>query len=312
MPFGFLVVPESYSEMPPVRLERWNHSKVVLTGLRFEYSLEVPSVLLQSSIIPTDSSDHNPLDFHADPPGSQQSSFGQILSLLPPNNYKQSLLIAHKYWQERAEIHVKEPEWLLTVESQNSKINNLIVRTPGKKQQTEHEEVAEKNGGCQLLLLHDQPTHFNLSVLCSRVRRHLLGLVGDEANAASILGANFSAGFIAGSVAAAATCPLDVAKTRRQIEKDPMKAMKTSTRQTLTNVWRDGGVRGLFMGVGPRVGRAGPSVGIVVSFYEVVKYMLHQSQAASSPNCASHNLFSGFALFVGGGESSFSIAVSSP
>jgi len=42
--------------------------------------------------------------------------------------------------------------------------------------------------------------------------------VGDEANAVSVLGANFSAGFVAGSLAAAATCPLDVAKTRRQIE----------------------------------------------------------------------------------------------
>lgn len=113
------------------------------------------------------------------------------------------------------------------------------------------------------------------------VRRHLLTLVGDEANGASILGANFSAGFIAGSIAAAATCPLDVAKTRRQIEKDPMKAMKTSTMETLMKVWRDGGVRGLFMGIGPRVGRAGPSVGIVVSFYEVVKHLVQQRQVAS-------------------------------
>lgn len=43
-------------------------------------------------------------------------------------------------------------------------------------------------------------------------------MIGDEANAVSVLGANFSAGFVAGSLAAAATCPLDVAKTRRQIE----------------------------------------------------------------------------------------------
>jgi solute carrier family 25, member 39/40 len=35
-----------------------------------------------------------------------------------------------------------------------------------------------------------------------------------------------------------------------------------------------GGLKGLFTGVGPRVARAGPSVGIVISCYEVVKYAL--------------------------------------
>lgn len=51
-----------------------------------------------------------------------------------------------------------------------------------------------------------------------QIRRRILGLVGDEASAPCILGTNFSAGFVAGILAAAATCPLDVAKTRRQIE----------------------------------------------------------------------------------------------
>ncbi|XP_059312524.1 mitochondrial carrier protein MTM1 [Lycium ferocissimum] len=106
------------------------------------------------------------------------------------------------------------------------------------------------------------------------VRRKLLGLVGDEASATTVLGANFSAGFVAGSLAAAATCPLDVARTRRHIENDPERALRMTTRQTLVEIWRDGGFKGLFTGVGPRVARAGPSVGIVVSFYEVVKYGL--------------------------------------
>ncbi|MBA0853543.1 hypothetical protein Goshw_018858 [Gossypium schwendimanii] len=48
------------------------------------------------------------------------------------------------------------------------------------------------------------------------LRRRLLTLVGEESNIATILGANVSAGFVAGSLAAAATYPLDVAKTRRQ------------------------------------------------------------------------------------------------
>ncbi|XP_039046473.1 mitochondrial carrier protein MTM1-like isoform X2 [Hibiscus syriacus] len=113
------------------------------------------------------------------------------------------------------------------------------------------------------------------------IRRKLLGLVGEESDVFTVLGANFSAGFLAGSLAAAATCPLDVAKTRRQIEKDPVRAWRMTTRQTLMEVWRDGGMKGLFTGVGPRVGRAGPSVGIVVSFYEVVKHALHHHYASS-------------------------------
>jgi len=40
-------------------------------------------------------------------------------------------------------------------------------------------------------------------------------------------------------------------------------------------------MRALFTGVGPRVGRAGPSVGIVVSSYEVVKHLLHHRYANS-------------------------------
>lgn len=113
-------------------------------------------------------------------------------------------------------------------------------------------------------------------------RRKLLSLVGgDDAGILSVLGANFSAGFVAGTLAAGATCPLDVAKTRRQIEMDHVRALKMTTRQTLIEIWRDGGLKGLFTGFGPRVGRAGPSVGIVVSFYEVVKFALNHRQTTS-------------------------------
>jgi len=50
----------------------------------------------------------------------------------------------------------------------------------------------------------------------------------------------------------------------------------------LNKIFRDGGLKGLFAGFGPRVGRLGPSVGLVVSFYEVVKFVLHLRYNTSS------------------------------
>ncbi|CAL1390986.1 unnamed protein product [Linum trigynum] len=134
-------------------------------------------------------------------------------------------------------------------------------------------------------LARDVPFSGICWALLEPMRRNLLSVVGDDANVVSVLGANFSAGFIAGSVAAAATCPLDVAKTRRQIEMDPVRALSMTTRRTLMEIWRDGGMRTLFTGVGARVGRVGPSVGIVVSFYEVVKYALHSRREGDINHC---------------------------
>ncbi|KAF3572961.1 hypothetical protein F2Q69_00060418 [Brassica cretica] len=51
-----------------------------------------------------------------------------------------------------------------------------------------------------------------------------------------------------------------------------------TTLQTLIEGWRD---ERTVHGMGPRVARAGPAVGIVVSFYEVVKYALHRQYASS-------------------------------
>ncbi|KAL3622207.1 hypothetical protein CASFOL_033618 [Castilleja foliolosa] len=69
------------------------------------------------------------------------------------------------------------------------------------------------------------------------LRRRILSHV-DEASVTSVLGANFGAGFVAGSLAAAFTCPFDVARTRRQIEKDPTRALTMTTRQTLVEIWK--------------------------------------------------------------------------
>nr|KAJ0197699.1 hypothetical protein LSAT_V11C700343280 [Lactuca sativa] len=80
----------------------------------------------------------------------------------------------------------------------------------------------------------------------SAVRRRILGIV--------VVGANFAAGCVAG----ASTCPLDIANTRRQIEKDTVQALRMTTRQdTGGNMegWRNEGT----------FHRSWSSVGIVVS-----------------------------------------------
>lgn len=51
-----------------------------------------------------------------------------------------------------------------------------------------------------------------------QMRQRLLKRAGCQASVTDVLCANIAAGVVAGSIAAAATCPLDVVKTRRQIE----------------------------------------------------------------------------------------------
>lgn len=76
------------------------------------------------------------------------------------------------------------------------------------------------------------------------------------------------AGF-AGSVAAAVTTPFDVAKTKLQTS--AAGSPKVSLAATLTSIWRQGGVPGLFTGVGPRTTRTAGGYAIVMSMYELVK-----------------------------------------
>ncbi|XP_044348060.1 mitochondrial carrier protein MTM1 isoform X2 [Triticum aestivum] len=155
------------------------------------------------------------------------------------------------------------------------------------RQSISHPENLQTARGYHLLwtgmgaqLARDVPFSAICWMVLEPTRRHFWGLlIGEESNAAVILGANFSAGFIAGVISSGATCPLDVAKTRRQIEKDPARVLNMNTRRILLEVWRNEGINGLFRGAGPRMARAGPSVGIVVSSYEVVKHIMHRKHA---------------------------------
>ena len=105
--------------------------------------------------------------------------------------------------------------------------------------------------------------------LLEPIRGSLLPSEGEPPNRIQTLSANLIAGTLAGGSAAAVTTPLDVVKTRAQLEH----SAPASIVQTLRHIARDDGVRGLFTGVAPRAFRAAPACAIVVASYEVIKAM---------------------------------------
>jgi solute carrier family 25 protein 39/40 len=93
---------------------------------------------------------------------------------------------------------------------------------------------------------------------------------------------SLGAGALAGSIAAVATLPFDVAKTHRQIELgerdliDPSKRVNSDTNdhrtsRILKKIYKQSGVPGLFSGIVPRVIKVAPSCAIMISCYEFGK-----------------------------------------
>ncbi|CAN0227832.1 unnamed protein product, partial [Phaeothamnion confervicola] len=82
----------------------------------------------------------------------------------------------------------------------------------------------------------------------------------------------FVGGAGAGSLATVLTHPFDVLKTRQQVVLEEaggaMAAAGRSSLQQLAGLYRTEGVRGLYMGLGPRLLRVGPACAIMISCYE--------------------------------------------
>ena len=138
--------------------------------------------------------------------------------------------------------------------------------------------------------------------MASYTKRH------ESPSTTNVLWANLIAGSISGALAAAATTPLDVLKTRIQTKTMGSEAALSSTPESarhvcknkivrgsvlgphvlpksanpgsqsaiglLWDIYRLEGVRGLFTGVVPRVARAAPACAIVIATYEVLKTAL--------------------------------------
>lgn len=97
----------------------------------------------------------------------------------------------------------------------------------------------------------------------------------NSSSSSQLVFSNLVAGSLAGATAAAVTTPFDVIKTRMQTHAPTAATTACSRPPRLTavleQVWRQQGVRGLFVGVGPRVARCAPACAIVVACYEGLK-----------------------------------------
>jgi solute carrier family 25 protein 39/40 len=108
-----------------------------------------------------------------------------------------------------------------------------------------------------------------------------------------LLAANATAGFVAGGAAAAVTTPFDVVKTRQQVAAAGEAGTVASIAAAI--VRRDG-VRGLFVGVGPRVARVAPACAIVIGCYELLKRAIARGDLPSSAAAAAAVLAAGPAV----------------
>lgn len=104
--------------------------------------------------------------------------------------------------------------------------------------------------GYSTTVMRDVPFSFIQFPLYERAKKEWGRIQGAPVN--PLQGA--CCGSISGVVAGALTTPLDVAKTRLMLGADSQGVPYTSMGNTLARVYAEGGVKGLFAGLSPRVG----------------------------------------------------------
>lgn len=87
---------------------------------------------------------------------------------------------------------------------------------------------------------------------------------------------SFSSGVAAGTLAGFIVTPFDVVKTLRQSNLNGSSETEKHTFKVLKNVFKQGKLWGVFAGLGPRLIRVPPGCGIMISSYEMTKYVFEK------------------------------------
>jgi solute carrier family 25 protein 39/40 len=111
-----------------------------------------------------------------------------------------------------------------------------------------------------------------------RTRAALRPYLGTRGRPSTEFGLSFVAGAVSGALAAAATTPFDVAKTRTQIQLGQSAGTRASMLAQLRAIWQSEGTAGLFRGLSPRVCKVAPACAIMIGSYEFCKAFFVQSK----------------------------------
>ena len=153
-----------------------------------------------------------------------------------------------------ASTHAAPPRRQHSATSHNNP--NGVAQMDPPQRPREGNALPPSSSGHLAMPVQDSPTQTALSAAMPTSR-------------AGIAAVNAVSGAIAAGVGGGLTTPLDVVKTQAQTSKAQHGSMSTS--RLLVKLWRAGGIRALFAGVGPRTIRTMTAYAILMSSYELCK-----------------------------------------